>query len=41
MFDFCSDAEKVHSDWVVAAVSYSHTHGQLVGGNVFGGTVPP
>jgi hypothetical protein len=41
MFDFYSDAEKVHPDWVVAALAYAHAHGQLVGGNVFGATVPP
>jgi hypothetical protein len=41
MFDFYSDAQKVHPDWVAAAIAYAHAHGQLVGGNVFGGMIPP
>jgi hypothetical protein len=41
IFDFYSDAESVHPDWVAAAIGYAHAHGQLVGGNVFGGKIPP
>jgi hypothetical protein len=41
MFDFLSDAQKTHPDWVAAAVGYAHAHGELVGGNVFNDTVPP
>jgi len=41
MFDFYSDAQKVNPGWIVAAIAYAHAHGQLVGGNVFGQTIPP
>jgi hypothetical protein len=41
IFDFYSNAQQVHPDWIVAAIGYAHAHGQLVGGNVFGGQVPP
>jgi hypothetical protein len=40
-FDFYSNEEDAAPDVIAAAVSYAHSHGQLVGGNVFGGKVPP
>lgn len=40
-FDFYSDEENAAPDVIAAAVSYAHSHGQLIGGNVFGSKVPP
>ncbi len=41
-FDFYAPgALNAHPDWISAAVAYAHSHGQLIGGNVFGSKVPP
>jgi hypothetical protein len=40
-FDFYSNAQSSDPDWITAAIAYAHANGQLVGGNDFGGKVPP
>ena len=40
-FDFYSQAQQAHPDWIAAAVEYAHSNNQTVGGNVFGNKVPP
>ena len=40
-FDFLSDAAQKKPAWVSVAISYAHSHGQLVGGNDFANTIPP